>query len=254
MAAAAVKVCGMEPVILSKKRKSEMFGAQYLHRPIPNFSPDESFEVEYVLRGTVQGYRDKVYGMGYRGSVSPEDLTESHLGWDIRTTYNNLWEHFVDSIQSFTIADGFSFQQHLAVLMEEGNVAHAISTVPAPLLCVNPEHSFSAQTIWSIGDAPEKGIFVPFKPANLNTVLCDGDPHTSWYRAANIQGYNTIEWPQAKKPPIENLSNVTKPLSTNCDCHPQLHRLGRYGQWLKGVLSHTAYDATLVGLSETVPE
>lgn len=254
MAAAAVRESGLEPVILSHKRKSEMFGAQYLHRPIPGFSPDQPFEVEYLLRGSPSQYRDKVYGPGFRGTVSPEDLSESHSGWDIRTTYNNLWEVFVDNITEYRITDGLSFQADLAAMTNEENVAHALSTVPLPLLCIAQDHGFTAQEIYAIGDAPERGVFAPFKPATINQVICDGRPETSWYRAANIQGYNTIEWPLKKKPPISNISGVTKPTSTNCTCHqPLLHRLGRYGKWQKGVLSHEAYYETLAGLSETSP-
>jgi hypothetical protein len=249
MAAQAVAETGwLEPVIASKKRKSEMYGAQYLHAPIPGVDAGAPFEVEYVLRGTIGDYRNKVYGPAYRGNVSPEDLAESHMGWDIRQTYDTLWKRFQHAIVdvNFTSpqeASAFVLHSHA-----EGQFAHYISTIPAPLLCTDPSHGFSSQQVWAVGDAPERGIFSPIK-VEENTVVCSGERDTSWYRASNILGYHTVEWPMNRKPPIEGISGVTKPLETNCTCLPFVHRAGRYGTWRKGVLSHEAYFETFHGLT-----
>lgn len=252
MAAAAAEESGYEPVIASKKRKSEMYGAQYLHAPIPGFSPDMSFDVKYSLYGTIESYRRKVYG-DIRVTVSPEDLTEDHEGWDIRQTYDNLWHHFVDYIEDTDFSGGGDIQAFVDLLLRTGQFAHVLSTIPAPLLCTNPAHAFPSQKVWAIGDAPERGIFCPIKAAGLNQVICSGED-TSWYRCANILGYTTAEWPQNKKPPYEGVALVEKPIGTNCDCLPDAHRLGRYGKWEKGVLSHTAYYETIKGLNvEAVP-
>lgn len=247
MAARAVELAGFNPLILSKKRKSEMYGAQYLHRPIPGMSAVEPFVVKYVLNGSVDVYRDKVYGAGYRGQVSPEDLQETHEGWDIRTTYSNLWARFQDKIHNVPFENGHQVIDVLTAI----DSAHYISSIPAPMLCVNPAHQFSSQTVWAVGDAPERGIFSPIT-TELNTVTCSGEKDTSWYRVANILGYHTAEWPANKRPPIEGIQQVTKPLTTNCDCHPSIHRVGRYGKWQKGVLSHEAYYETEAGLGAEV--
>lgn len=248
MAAAAAEDAGFGVVIASKKRKSEMFGAQYLHAPIPGVDCGPPFEVEYLLRGTNSGYRDKVYGPGFRGTVSPEDLGEPHTGWDIRKAYDALWIRFADHIldTNFTASgEASAFVQRLSV---EDGFAHYINTMPLPLLCTNPGHAFPSQQVWALGDAPERGIFCPIK-TELNHVICSGEPETSWYRAANILGYNTVEWPTSKRPPFEGIAAVHKPIATTCDCLPFVHRMGRYGKWTKGVLSHTAYFETIGGLT-----
>lgn len=250
-AAHAAEAAGFNAVIVSKKRKSEMFGAQYLHQPIPDLVDDAPFKVKYEMHGTPAGYRDKVYGVGYRGNVSPEDLTEEHDGWNIRAAYDALWMAHQDRIidvdwQHPTEVDAFLNLSH-----GREEFGHYISTIPGVLLCTNPSHAFTSQKVWAIGDAPERGIFSPIT-TTLNTVVCNGDKDVSWYRAANILGYHTVEWPERKKPPIEGISAVTKPIATTCDCLPFVHRSGRYGKWTKGVLSHESFYETYYGLTGVV--
>ena len=55
-------------------KKSELFGCQYLHAYIPGVGlmRDGYRNVSYQLKGTVDGYRTKVYGDGWSGKVSPD--------------------------------------------------------------------------------------------------------------------------------------------------------------------------------------
>lgn len=246
-AAHAVEKADGTPIIVSRKRKSEMFGAQYLHQPIPGIS-DEGFTVNYLLEGTAEGYKDKVYGPGYRGTVSPDELLGTHQGWDIRSAYDTLWTRYQSEIIHTPFQGGADVVTYCESARAEGKIGHYLSTLPNNLLCHNPSHSFSAQRVWSIGDAPERGVFSPIL-TELNTVVCSGDRDSSWYRKSNILGYNTVEWPDKKRPPIEDLSEVVKPIGHNCDCLPYVHRLGRYGKWTKGVLSHEAFYETYAGLA-----
>jgi hypothetical protein len=94
-----------------------------------------------------------------------------------------------------------------------------------------------------MGDAPERGRYAPFRVAE-QTVVCSGDLDQGWYRASNIFGYTTVEWPADRKPPIPDLGEVTKPTHHNCTCwvsFPKFVTLGRYGSWDKSKLSHTAF-------------
>lgn len=232
----------LEPIIVGKKRKSETFGAQYLHRPIPNITFDR-FKVDYRLEGTVEGYKTKVYGPGYRGDVSPDELLGVHDGFDIRGAYSILWDRYEDSIEDVSFQ---SAQEAQAFCFTSGAAFH-ISGIPAPLLCNDPTHGFQAQEVWAMGDAPERGQTVPIR-SDLNTVVCSGSRDNSWYRKANILGFNTVEWPRDKRPPLENVASVLKPVSTNCNCVPFVHRIGRYGNWRKGVLSHEAFYETFAGI------
>lgn len=246
-AAHAAECAGLNVTIASKKRKSEMFGAQYLHQPIPEVSEDP-FQVTYRLDGTFDGYRDKVYGKGFRGTVSPEDYEGDHEAWDIRAAYDVLWRHYQNSIEDVDFQHPQDAIGFLSTFMAKETFSHYISTVPAPTICGDMGHGFPATQVFSVGDAPERGVFSPITQP-LNTVVCNGESDVSWYRAANILGYNTVEWPTGKCPPIEGVAPVMKPIKTNCNCFPNVHRLGRYGKWTKGALSHEAFYETYTGLA-----
>lgn len=247
-AAHAATMADHEVIIFSRKRKSEMYGAQFLHMPIPEVSEDP-FTIEYSLMGTADGYRDKVYGPGYRGTVSVEEFSGEYPAWDIRYAYNYLWFRYASNIVDITFTNAI----HIANTLDESGANIFLSTIPAPLLCNRSDHGFTARSVWAVGDAPERGVFSPIT-TELNQVVCSGNRDDSWYRKSNILGFNTVEWPDNRKPPIEGISPVLKPTSTNCDCFPNVHRAGRYGQWKKGVLSHSSFYDTFQGLTGRVYE
>jgi hypothetical protein len=39
-------------------------------------------------------------------------------------------------------------------------------------------------------------------------------------------------------------SEGKKLISNTCDCHPRIHRVGRWGQWQRGVLNHHPFEQT----------
>lgn len=240
IAAHALHAEGADSVRIFSKihRKSEMYGAQYLHAPIDGVTHKPPVTVDYRLSGSVTGYREKVYGPRWSGAVSAGDLEGTHLGWDIRDTYNELWSLYGAEVETYEITP--TSLAHLAVQFDM-----VVSTVPAKALCSEPQHRWLAQTVWAAGDAPERGVMIPspLRPAR-NTVLCSGRPEDGWYRASNVFGQVTVEWPLHGRnniAPMESAVVVTKPLSTDCDCFPAVVRAGRYGTWTKGVLSHEVW-------------
>lgn len=248
MAAHAFAMEGHDVIILSRKRKSEMYGAQYLHAPIPGMTPGAGFKVDYTLTGTVEQYRDKVYGKNRKVEVSPASLVGVHDGWDIRGTYHELWMTYGEYVQNYDVDEPNAFSKALADYAPD----HVVSTIPRPVVCADERHSFQAQMAWAIGDAPERGVFCPVK-APKNSVRCNGEASPGWYRSATILGYSTAEWPweNGRKPPLQGVSEVTKPLWHDCTCFPDVQYLGRYGVWNKGVLSHEAFfqaQATATGV------
>ena len=240
-AAHALVEVGWEVDIFSNKRRSEMFGAQYLHAPIHGLV-ERGTVLRYELLGSPEGYRRKVYGdRPDVTSVSPEQYAGHHEAWDIRAAYYDAWDRYADLIRHRPGIDHRGIEELL-----NANVYKLIlSSLPAPVICYR-RHQFRSQQVWAIGDAPERGIFSPVKPGGADKVICNGQTTPAWYRASNVFGYNTVEWPEGNKPPISNVASVIKPISTDCDCwtgpRPILHRIGRYGTWTKGVLSHQAYD------------
>lgn len=249
LAAHAAAQAGHDIKIVSKKRKSDMFGAQYLHRDIPGIDCGKPRLIEYKLLGTTEGYRRKVYGSEYRGSVSPEELEEAHTGYDIRAAYDELWDMYSEYIIDWEVTGSQLVKDGSLGRGELGQLGadYILSSLPAPVICLDMEagpvlnHAFEGQNIWATGDAPELGISDPIRAAAPDTVVCNGEPDVGWYRSANVFGRSTTEWPGKRKPPVEGVALVTKPLKTNCDCHPDIMRVGRFGRWKKGVLSHEAY-------------
>lgn len=231
MAVHAAAKADCDVIVVSKAQKSPMLGAQYLHSPIPDATPaDSEFQVQYNLWGTTEEYRRKVYGSKWDGSVSPEDLSETHQAWDIRTTYDWLWACYASYIKDWDASPAA-----LTAVLANLEPDLCVSTIPAPLLC-GEGHQFAYTTIWATNKAFAQGM-------PDNTVVCNGQDVPSWYRASRIQGHENTEWAASAvvKPPFKGVAEVTKPLKTQCICFPDVVRAGRYGEWTKGVLSDSAY-------------
>lgn len=219
-------------VIYSRKIKSPLHGCQYLHRPIPGVTQEGGHEVSYMLRGNSDDYRTKVYGQGFMGSVSPEDLAGDHMAWDLRQTYDTLWDRWKSNVVPMDLYAGAIQELSWADLI--------ISSVPRPILCKGG-HFFNSTDIIAAGDAPELGITIPFKCPE-DTVVCNAEEAPSWYRMSRVFGHTTVEWPgRVERVPVATASSVQKPTNTNCDCWPNVFFVGRYGKWEKGVLSSDAY-------------
>lgn len=236
--------------ILSKKRKSHLYGAQYLHAPVPGLTPVDAdpIEITYRLEGDVEGYRQKVYG-AMPVKVSPEALDMKHQGWDLRATYDAAWDRFQDDITHAELSpDALRGGGRLGDWdLSKGGWDLIVNTVPLTEICYQRDlHQFHAARVWAYGDAPALGQLTPFRP-EPGMVECNGTRDTGWYRASNIYGHATIEWPLNRKPPLSGVAEVTKPIYTDCNCYRdgsfpiRFVSLGRYGQWQKGVLTHHAY-------------
>jgi len=252
-AAWAAERAGYEVRIVSKRRRSYMFGAQYLHWPLPGIETEDRW-IRYELVGTPKGYRNRVYG-GLSDVDTSVDLYEGIARvWDIRSAYNQLYSKFEDRIDDSPGLDGPIMRLAMARDGFANQYDFIFNTIPLSRLCEKPaKHMFRSQRIWALGDAPEmeQKLKTNCPP---DTVLCNGRSTNSlgkWYRISNIFGYQTIEWPSWYYPG-RNAAEVLKPISNNCDCHPEIVRLGRYGKWTKGELSHEAFIdvSNILGVSD----
>lgn len=248
-AAHAAAEAGHDFQIFSLGKKSHLNGAQYLHEPIPGLTLHPGTQISYRLHGTVEEYRQKVY-QDENVTVSPEILAGDQLGWDIRDTYDVAWERY-----SSAIADRIINRYRVPQLMSVHDLV--ISTIPARRICDSSRHRFLSRRTWAIGDAPALGVQCPVEVAG-GTVVCDGRAETLWYRASNIFGFRTVEWPfsafsEANRGMPPNATLVEKPISTDCDCWgDKVLRMGRYGAWNKTELSHMAFYRTREYLNVTV--
>lgn len=229
---------GMDVQVLSKKRRSEMFGAQYLHQPIPDLDGfDQPHEVNYNLWGTSEQYAKKVYGSTPPSFVSPAKLRGKHPAWDIRRAYYDAFARYAGLI---THTSALDMDDVNGIVMEK-DFDLIVSTIPAIDICTNLTHVFRTQAVWAIGDAPERGVFCPVDLPEM-TVVCNGADNPGWYRASNVFGYRTVEWPEQTQPPIPGVAGIHKPTGTTCDCwNGKVIKVGRFGTWDKGAFSHDAY-------------
>jgi hypothetical protein len=236
MSAHAAVRSGADIEILSLKRKSPLRGAQYLHHKIPG-TPAYEIWISYQMTGTPAVYRDKVYGPESDVRVSPESLLGETRAWDIRAVYDRLWALYGYNVKRWE-ADPEALQNAMGRFMPDV----VISTIPAYLLCKGG-HNFDSVSVLVSEDAPD----IPIEYDN--TVVCSGRPEHTWYRQSRICGWENTEYaPRNLFGKLQTndlkLVRVTKPLSTDCNCFPEVVRMGRYGRWEKGVLSDTAYRDT----------
>lgn len=240
MAAHGIKTAGGNPVIISRMEKSELPGAQYLHAPIPRYcewtKPDGV--IRTLRRGTAEGYAQKVYGdpaAPTSWAVAPEEQP----AWDLRRTYDRLWDDYEDLITPHEIEQD-EIEEFTRVF------PLVISTIPGFIICQEPTegngrggHRFDWEPMYVVDWAPPE--------LEDNTVLYSGDPAHDWYRSSKVFGHVSTEATQYCFNDGNGSENVLpikrgqKVKGTNCDCRPEVKRAGRYGAWRKGYLTHHAF-------------
>lgn len=243
LAAETAAQMGANVSVYSVANKSILHGAQYLHRPPPEGIKAQAFRIQYKLWGKSIDYRRKVYGDAWFGEVSPDRLVQDHYGWDIRQAYDTLWDLWEDRITHFRFN---SFDQANAFIGFD-RYDHVFSSVPRPIWSIGGE-KYHSQDIWAVGRPAHES---PVSNLDDYTVICNGLEAPSWYRASNIAGHVTLEWPylgdgSRQKPIIPGVVRVRKPLSYQANpamqnlADQRLIHIGRYGEWQKGVLTSDA--------------
>lgn len=239
--------------IFSVKRKSPIFGAQYLHQPIPYVPEEAAGEprvIRYVMRGTPEEYLRKVYAEKWDGTISDDLRDQAHVAWNLRGTYDWLWETYHSLvIESYIASDPVFITDVIGALCVDFDLI--VNTIPRPVLCAAPgEHTFKATEIWAAGDST--GSPSPVLGTD-NIITYNGEKDPGWYRVSRMFEHSTVEWPgHIKRPPFSGVTRVRKPLAHNCNCFPQVHHLGRMGRWQNGRLAHHVYAdmVELVQLAE----
>jgi hypothetical protein len=276
-AAWAVEEAGHTPFIYSKKVKSEMFGAMYLHKKIPGLTrPENEFTIDIVKTGTREGYAYNVYGDRNHACSWDKFAGGPTPAWDLKAVYDRAWTAYEGEITDKKISRG---------LMREilNHFPLVLSSIPAPALCYQA-HSFLSQEIW-VEHGPAVDAIEDVNDGDMmyyNGVPWDGSFRSSpeenidsdeehqytighpWYRFSQIRGYKAWEYGAHPKermayqimdydPEPFTLSTGKKPIISGCDCWhsddihkpPNFIRIGRFGQWRKGVLTHHAYERAL---------
>lgn len=221
-----------EPIIYSRKVKSPIGGAQYLHEPIPGITKDSEAEaITFAKRGSEAIYAQKVYGdMSAETSWGQFEVGE-YMVWNMRETYSRLWDEYESCILDEEITPG----------MVEGlaKVMLVVSSIPKRAICPRPaSYSWSSQPVWiQYGQDLEA-------PCRDMEIVYNGRKEPRWYRASNLFGWKGIEYPCEVPDAVE----ITKPLRTNFPDPAGVLCVGRYGRWEKGVLAHDGFRRTFDAL------
>ena len=233
LAAHAVREAGEDVDILSVYRPSTIGGAQFLHRAIPGVTgPEPDGEVGFVYVGTQENYAEKVYGI--RGFNTSWGEWKGLVGvWNLRRAYAKLWAEYEGKITDTQL-------DHDKVQAVMRSYDLVISTVPLKKICSHPGlHRFFEQVVWITNE----------EFTGDDMIVYNGIQVAPWYRASKIFGVSGAEYPNGNDLNVE-AARVVKPLGHECTCFPGLVKVGRYGKWEKGVLSHHAYEDTLKAVNE----
>lgn len=241
VAAHAAESYGIDRVtIYAPGQKSPVWGAQYLHQPIPGITDSAPPRViRYVMKGQPEDYLRKVYGDVWDGHISDDLRDQAHLAWDLRAAYDTLWKVYEPEIQTFVLSSNNPDMNARNVRQLQVEHDMVVNTIPRDRLCIRRRfHRFNSTEIWAMGDSDKQSIPVD---AREGIITYDGT-RTDWYRTARIFGYGTVEWPGSNnRPDIPGVARVPKPVSHSCDCFPGIVHLGRMGRWDKSILLHNVY-------------
>jgi hypothetical protein len=236
LAAHALALADREFDIFSLGEPSRLVGPQYLYQHIPEVTGMEpEGYVHQVCRGTMEGYRRKLYGSVDPGWIE-RPLAPGYNAWSLLAVYERLWLLYSARVKPMEIGP-----KALAGLLSSREYGRIISTIPATAICASM-HRFTA---WSILVADRM-----VEPIADNTIVFNGQDSPAWVRESNIFGRQTTEWPltildparKRTKPPLPDMYEFEKPLRTNCDCFPEVIRMGRFGKWRNETWAHDAYN------------
>jgi hypothetical protein len=247
LAAHACEKSGHDVTIFSKAREpSPLTGAQYIHEPIPGLTTKQPDGVVMFHKvGTAEGYANKVYGRmdaPTSWSIFPEGQLPM---WSMKKVYEKLFREWHDRINTRDID-----KEWLDYLENKRDMfALVVSSIPCPIICER-DHDFPSVTV----------TFEPHdhKDPNLGEhyIIYSGSETDPWYRSSRVGGLGWYEYGGEYDQPlagggVRKLRTGTKPLDTDCDCRPRMIRVGRFGQWRKGVLVHHSFGKMMDALEVT---
>lgn len=226
LAAHAVTQVGHKPVLFSDRaRPSPVHGGVYLHRAIPGIHKQDARPDGWVMfqkQGTAEGYATKVYGHPQAPTSWLRLRAGRHPAWALAPAYEQLWGAYGAAVQTLVI------EQHLASLLAD-MYPLVLSSAPLHRLC-EEDHQFPERHVWYQDSAPAW--------VGENVMVYNGHERIAWFRASCVFGHRLTEYPWE----VAGARVGRKVLATDCTCHPNIVRIGRWGEWRPGVLLHHAYE------------
>lgn len=239
LAAHAAVLGGHQVAIYSRKVKSEIHGAQYIHEEIPDVTGSPNV-ISYAKLGTSTGYAEKVYGSPLAPSSWASFPQGDYPAWPMGAVYDRLW-----IAHERRILDGSIGPADLRSLTGPDGFDLVFNSIPARSLCV-ASHTFRVAEV-----AFEPTCYVDLD----NVVVYSGRETEPWYRTSNLFGHEWTEYGMYAGTVVETMAGWVrgiKPIETDCDCHthPKLVRVGRFGKWEKKVLVTDAFKDAKEALDE----
>jgi len=249
LACHAAKLLGHGVDIYSRKERSQIQGAQYIHQAIPELcSEADAVPVGYTKMGTAHGYAAKVY-------LDPEHPTSWDTfpagevqAWPMQGVYSMLWSRYEDRIFDRNLTPA-----RVRYAVEQTDYDIVFCTIPRPLTC---EHTVHGPDEIAHNFNSARVVFEPEAKADMeNFVLYNGRMSEDWYRTSRLFGHPWTEYSASLfvgEPIPQGWLSGHKPTTTDCNClngHKKLVRLGRFGQWSKAVLVTDAFNDAVDALT-----
>lgn len=242
IAARTAQLCGAQPTIYSHKVKSPIFGAQWIHEPLPGITSEESHgTLQFITMGTAEGFAEKIFGDRSHGSSWHIAEAEPYRPiWDLRTTYDVLWENLYNHIvhkdldcEEVARLDADSWDAVFNCIPLWNICRRYRKRTIEPILPIEePAHRFDKYKV----------LIRPSHPTETkqNVVIYNGREEDEWFRTSKIFGVDGgYEYPITAT--VADATMIRKPQSTNCDCFPHIIRVGRYGAWDMEQMTNDAY-------------
>jgi hypothetical protein len=215
-------------ILAHEKRAAFIAGSDHLTHNVPGLCK-ESFpgSIEYRRMGEGGSYGEKVYGTTALRGMWPA-ATGVHPLYSLRNAYTQGWMlyHELINVVPFDV-------QTIRNITKSDLV---INTLSAKELCVNKKHKFPEREMWR-KSMPTHG--------QTNRIIYSSAKEIDWYCWALIENICTWEFSKAPKglDRVGHLSHliVPGPKGTDCDCQPEVLRIGRLGRWEDLVRPHEAY-------------
>lgn len=228
--AAAHAATGLQAdvTILAPARMTRQEGPLLLQRAIPGIHtdhPDGTIH-QFVIGGSILQYRYKLYGdinIGINGDI----LVKHYHAWRHKETYEKLWQMYSGMITDYSLTT-----REMRSIHREADLV--VSTANAKTMCTVGHHFLYKE----VGVTPEYSY--PDQPDN--TIIFNAAPSPAWVRSSRVFGVPVTEWAIGSEHGMPtNARIIRKPISTDCDCYPNILRTGRFGAWKNEVWIDTAY-------------
>jgi hypothetical protein len=219
--------------------RSTIHGAQYIQQPVEGLPTDiVPFRIRYRYLGDEAGYREKIYGDGLQpGESSWGRFSPYELAWPMDQVYDWLAEEVLRDCNIVEMTMDRNAMVEAVPVFD-----YVFNTAPLNRIC--PDGNFRTEAVWV---SAKNHLAVP-----KNEIWYIGLPGAKAYRASNINGVVSTEYPRHARAPRGAVA-VEKPLRCSNIDLPGVHRLGRYGKWHKGILAHEAYDEARRVISRNLP-